>query len=258
MTGPASPDAAGIAWIVPQWAAPVGVRALSTARTGGVSTGRHASLNLAGHVGDAPLAVAENRRRLRRAACLPAEPAWLSQVHGSDVADLDRDDPDSLGAGRDAALTREPHRVCAILTADCLPVLFASRDGSAVAAAHAGWRGLAGGVLAATLRALALPPAHLLAWIGPGISARHYEVGEDVREALVAVDSDAKSAFERNDRGRFQADLAQIARRQLTDLGVPQVHAAAACTYADPGCFFSHRRDPGTGRQATLIWLEPR
>jgi YfiH family protein len=273
---------------VPQWPVPARVRALSTLRTGGVSTGAYRSLNLAGHVGDSPAAVAENRLRLRLAAGLPAEPAWLHQVHGKDVADLDRDRdrvlapaPDAAVAGHDAAVTREVNRVCAILTADCLPILFAARDGSAVAAAHAGWRGLAGGVLAATLQALALPPGEVLAWIGPGIGAHHYEVGDEVRAAFVAIDGGAKAAFARNERGRFQADLALLARRQLADLGVGLVLAAPDCTYAEAGRFFSHRRDAGkaagagggggvgggagtgsgtasgTGRQATLIWLTP-
>jgi YfiH family protein len=275
-----------IAWIVPQWPAPARVRALSTLRTGGASTGAYASLNLADHVGDSPSAVAENRRRLRLAAGLPAEPAWLRQVHGNTVADLDRDSAQAfdaagpgLGPGCDAAVTRAANRVCAILAADCLPILFAAADGSAVAAAHAGWRGLAGGVLLATLRALALPPAEVLAWIGPGIGPRHYEVGEEVRDALVAGDARAQAAFVRNERGRFQADLALLAERQLAALGVGFVRTAEACTYADAERFFSHRRDgdhgrgagmgvatragagagtgAGTGRQATLIWLEP-
>ncbi len=267
-------DAGGVAWIVPQWPGPARVRALSTLRTGGVSTGAYRSLNLAGHVGDSPAAVAENRRRLRLAAGLPAEPAWLNQVHGKGVADLDRDRdavfalaPDAAVAGNDAAVTREANRICAILTADCLPILFAAMDGSAVAAAHAGWRGLAGGVLAATLRALGLPPAEVLAWIGPGIGARHYEVGEEVRAEFTAIDGRTKAAFVRNEHGRYQADLTWLARRQLADLGVGDVQAADQCTYAEEGRFFSHRRDAGkaagagvgsgTGRQATLIWLTP-
>jgi YfiH family protein len=266
----AAAGAGAIAWIVPQWPAPARVRALSTLRTGGASTGHYAALNLADHVGDSPSAVAENRRRLRLAAGLAAEPSWLRQVHGNAVADLDRDGvpaADAAGAGRDAAVTRAANRVCAILTADCLPVLFAAADGSAVAAAHAGWRGLAAGVLANTLRALALPPAEVLAWIGPGIGAPHFEVGEEVRDAFVAGDAGAQAAFVRNERGRFQADLVLLARRQLAALGVGFVQAAEACTYAEAGRFFSHRRDgargrapgagAGTGRQATLIWLEP-
>jgi YfiH family protein len=163
--------------------------------------------------------------------------------------------------GCDAAVTRSAHRVCAILTADCLPVLFAAADGSVVAAAHAGWRGLAAGVLPATLRALALPSADVMAWIGPGIGARHFEVGAEVRDAFVARDETANSAFVRNERGRFQGDLRLLARRQLAGLGVAEVHTAEACTHADEARFFSHRRDggtgAGTGRQATLIWLEP-
>jgi YfiH family protein len=246
-------------WSTPHWPAPPGVRALSTWRVGGVSRAPFASLNLADHVGDAPSAVAENRRRLRAAARLPAEPLWLRQVHGVDVADLDR--PESVQgrggealAGQDAAFAREPGRICAILTADCLPILVAARDGSAVGAAHAGWRGLAGGVIAATLGALALPPGDLIAWLGPCIGPERYEVGAEVRAAILAVEPDGEPAFVGNDRGRFLADLRLIARMQLIRCGLTEIHASAACTHSDPARYFSHRRDASTGRQASLIW----
>jgi YfiH family protein len=244
------------------------VRALSTWRIGGVSVAPYASLNLGNHVGDAPQAVAENRRRLRAAARLPAEPTWLRQVHGSAVADLDRGDgearpveagraieDDGQHPGHDAAIARRPARICAILTADCLPVLLAARDGSAVAAVHAGWRGLAGGVIAATVGALALPPGELIAWLGPCVGAERYEVGVEVRAALLASEPRAAGAFRRNERGRFLADLARIARIQLEGLRVPAVYQADACTQSDEARYFSHRRDGRTGRQASLIWL---
>jgi YfiH family protein len=265
---------AGVHWVLPEWQAPAGVRALSTRRAGGVSSGVYASWNLGDHVGDAPEAVAENRRRLRAAAGLPAEPVWLRQVHGSAVADLDgargggqghgdrggaaRAGDSSAGAGEgfDAAFTRRRGRVCAILTADCLPVLFAAADGGAVAAAHAGWRGLAAGVLPATVKALGVAPKDLLAWIGPAIGPRHFEVGPEVREALLALDPGAVSSFTLNSRGRFLADLPALAQRQLAAAGVGRIAATDECTYADPARYFSHRRDGQCGRQATLIWLE--
>ena len=243
-----------MAWILPNWPAPPEVRALSTQRRGGVSAAPFESLNLGAHVGDSAEAVAENRRRLRTAARLPAEPVWLSQQHGTKVLDLDgaRDAP----AGADASFTRRPGRVCAILTADCLPVLLASDSGAGVAAAHAGWRGLAAGVIEATVRALALPPA-----VAPGLARAghrpgHFEIGAEVREELLRADPQADAAFEPNARGRYMADLAALARRRLERLGIARIYGGDACTYAAPEDYFSYRRDGRTGRQATLIWLE--
>jgi YfiH family protein len=243
-----------MAWVLPEWPAPPEVRALSTRRGGGVSAAPFDSLNLGAHVGDSPEAVAENRRRLRTAARLPAEPGWLSQQHGTNVLDLDgaRDAP----AGADASCTRRPGRVCAILTADCMPVLLASDSGAGVAAAHAGWRGLAAGVIEATVRALALPPQSLLVWLGPGIGPAHFEIGPEVREELLRADPQAEAAFERNVRGRYTADLAALARRRLERLGIARIYGGDACTYTAPENYFSYRRDGRTGRQATLIWLE--
>jgi len=246
----------GPAWLIPEWPAHPAVRALSTLRTGGASEGAYASLNLGSHVGDAPAAVAENRRRLRGAAQLPSEPAWLNQVHGAGVVDLDAANPSSEIPEADAAFTRRRGRVCAILTADCLPVLLAADSGEAVAAAHAGWRGLAGGVIESTVRALALDPGSLLAWLGPAIGPRHFEVGGEVRDALLREDPEALSCFAPNARGRFLADLPALARRRLTRLGVRRIHGGGECTFAHPDRYFSHRRDGMTGRQATLLWLE--
>lgn len=264
------------AWIEPDWPIPAEVRALSSFRGGGASSVPYASLNLGGHVGDAAAAVAENRRRLVIEAGLPSEPVWLAQVHGVNVADLDALGPMGtvrpVGAsGRaavsaaaaalqpaDAAFTRQPGRVCAILTADCLPVLLAADSGDLVAAAHAGWRGLAGGVIEATVRALGIAPERLLAWLGPAIGPRHFEVGAEVREALLQGDSQAEDAFLPNSRGRFMADLAALARRRLASLGVDRIYGGGHCTFADAERYFSHRRDGVTGRQATLIWLQGR
>jgi YfiH family protein len=246
----------------PQWQAPPKVRALFSKRGGGVSAAPYDSLNLGVHVGDAAAAVAENRRLLRAAANLPGEPRWLRQVHGTKVADLDE-----LPAGEvpeaDAAATTRPDTVCAVLTADCLPVLFAAADGSAVAAAHAGWRGLVTGVLEATAAALRRRIASgvgLECWIGPGIGARHFEVRDDVRDAFLAVDESSTDAFASVDSGRWRCDLVSLARRRLAALDVTVVGDSGRCTYADEADFFSHRRDvqhrgrSGTGRSATLIW----
>lgn len=245
----------GVDWLAPDWPAPASVRALSTMRGGGVSLPPYGSLNLGDHVGDEPAAVAQNRSRLRTAAKVPAEPAWLAQVHGVDVRDLDGNAPGPDRA--DAAVTREPGCVCAILTADCLPVLLAADSGDAVGAAHAGWRGLCAGVIEATVRSLGRAPKSLLAWLGPGIGPLHFEVGDEVREALVRADPGAEAAFEPNARGRFMADLPALARRRLEHLGVERIYGGGMCTFGDPGRYFSHRRDGRTGRQGTLIWLAP-
>jgi polyphenol oxidase len=242
-----------VAWLEPDWPAPAGVRALSTFRTGGTSGAPYASLNLGDHVGDVPATVAENRRRLEMAAGLPAEPAWLSQVHGNNVADLDA--ADDVGPA-DAAFSRQAGRVCAILSADCLPILLTADTWGLVAAAHAGWRGLAAGVIEAAVKSLKAPPARLMAWLGPAIGTRHFEVGAEVREALLMGDPAAASAFEANERGRYMADLAALARRRLAALGVARIYGGGECTFAAANRYFSHRRDGMTGRQATLIWLD--
>jgi polyphenol oxidase len=259
------------AWMEPDWPAPKGVRALSTFRSGGASLNPYASLNLGDHVGDAAASVAENRRRLAAEAHLPAEPAWLNQVHGISVADLDAaGDAGPIGpvglvsatgivqpvGSADAAFSRQPGRVCAILTADCLPVLLTTDSWGLVASAHAGWRGLAAGVIEATVQALQVPPASLMAWLGPAIGPRHFEVGAEVREALLLGDPGAVAAFVANERGRYLADLSVLARRRLAALGVLRIYGGAECTFAAADRYFSYRRDGTTGRQATLIWLE--
>jgi polyphenol oxidase len=245
------------AWIVPDWPAPPGVRAASTLRAGGLSPPPWDSLNLAEHVGDDLARVAGNRELLARALVLPAAPAWLEQVHGRDVLRLDES---GLPAERvaDATVTARSGRVLAVLTADCLPVLFCRADGTGVGIAHAGWRGLAAGVLEATAAAMDAPPEQLLAWIGPGIGAAAYEVGDEVRAACLAAVADAAACFTPSRPGHWQFDLAGLARRRLEALGLAAVHGGQWCTYSDPARFFSHRRDGAerpTGRMATLIWL---
>lgn len=246
------------AWIVPDWPAPPGVHAAGSLRLGGVSPPPWDSLNLGDHVGDDPARVAENRRRLAVALGLPAEPAWLTQVHGTDVLELDGPD---IPAERtaDAAISSRPGRVLAVLTADCLPVVFCRRDGRRIGIAHAGWRGLAAGVLEATATAMAAPPGALMAWIGPGIGAAAYEVGADVRDACLAASGpDAGACFRPGRPGRWHFDLAGLARRRLEALGLAGVYGGGWCTHDDPQRFFSHRRDGGerpTGRMATVAWL---
>jgi YfiH family protein len=249
---PAAPE---VRVLTPQWPAPAGVHAAFTLRAGGISQAPFDSLNLGAHVGDAARAVGENRRRLCEQLRLPGQPAWVEQVHGTAVADLDASDVAASGAVADVALTRRPGTVCAVQMADCLPVLLAARDGRAVAAAHAGWRGLAAGVLEAAVAALAVAPGELMAWLGPCIGPLHFEVGEEVRSAFLAKDSGAGGAFAASPRGRWLCDLASLARRRLERLGVAAVFGAGACTYTDRARFFSYRRDGQCGRMAALIWL---
>jgi YfiH family protein len=246
-------------WLVPDWPAPARVRALSTFRWGGHSTGRYASLNLGDHVGDHSAAVAANRQSLVRAAGLAAEPLWLRQTHGTTAANLDELDAPVLHTplpAADAAYTRRPGPICAILTADCVPILLAADAGDLVVAIHAGWRGLAGGIVAATLRHVGAEPQGLMAWIGPCIGPQHYEVGAEVHAALCGPSAAAAAAFRVNARGRYLADLPLLVRQQLSAAGLTRIYGGTECTHGNPQRYFSHRRDGDTGRQATLIWLD--
>jgi polyphenol oxidase len=243
--------------LTPEWPAPPSIRAAFTLRTGGVSGPPFDSLNVGTHVGDEAAAVTENRRLVRAALRLPDEPAWMEQVHGVQVLDLDAaPTPPERGSCADAAVTRRANRVCVVQVADCLPVLLAVRDGSAVAAAHAGWRGLAAGVLEATVERLAVQPSRLIAWLGPAIGPAHFEVGDEVRQAFLAGDAGAAGSFAANARGRWQCNLPDLARRRLAALGVNAVFGGQWCTSADAPRFFSYRRDGRCGRMAALIWRE--
>src|SRR6266478_5145296 len=245
-----APGDAPVQTVSPDWPAPQAVRAAFTLRMGGVSAAPFDSLNLGAHVGDTDAAVTQNRRRVRTQLRLPAEPLWLEQAHGIEVADLD------MASGQvsatpptaDAVIARRAGNVCVMQVADCMPVLFAARDGRAVAAAHAGWRGLAAGVLEATLARLAVAPAGLIAWLGPAIGPAHFEVGGEVRAAFLAHDPAAAAAFSANSRGRWQCDLSALARLRLSAAGVSAVFGGRWCTYADPARFFSYRRDGRCGR----------
>ena len=249
-------DADFVQILVPEWPAPPKVHAAFTLRSGGVSARPFDSLNVGAHVGDEAAAVAENRRRVRARLSLPEEPAWLEQMHGVKVVDLDAAAPAAVMPAADAAFSRRAGRVCVVQVADCLPILLATRDGSAVAAAHAGWRGLAAGVLEATVKRLTAEPADLIAWLGPAIGAAHFEVGAEVRQAFLANDTAAADAFIPNTRGRWQCNLAGLARRRLAALGINAVFGGRWCTSTDATRFFSYRRDGRCGRMAALIWRE--
>jgi len=237
-------------WLTPDWPAPANVRACVTTRAGGVSAPPFDSFNLGDHVGDEPAAVAENRRRLTEA--LGCRPAWLSQVHGIDVVQAD---PASV-ATADASWSATPGVACTIMTADCLPALFCDRAGTRVGAAHAGWRGLAGGVLEATVDALGVAPAELLVWLGPSIGPQAFEVGPEVREAFLADHAEAERAFVPSaNAGKYMADIYALARIRLAAKGVTAVYGGGFCTFSDTERFYSYRRSSRTGRLASLIWL---
>jgi polyphenol oxidase len=244
--------------IVPDWPAPPPVRALFTTRRGGVGVAPYESLNLGAHVGDDTAHVAENRRRL--AALLPRPPVLLNQVHGVEVAVIDNADAAAavIAPKADAVVTRLSGRPCAVLVADCLPVLLCDAAGDVVGAAHAGWRGLAAGVIEATVTAMKVPPRHLMAWLGPAIGPSAFEVGAEVRQAFLAIEPAAAAAFAEipGRPGKFLADIFALARQRLQRCGVPRVYGGGLCTVASSGRFFSYRRDGVTGRMAAVIWRE--
>jgi hypothetical protein len=243
-----------INFIQPQWPAPDNVKALQSTRMGGVSIAHFASLNFGAHVGDDPIAVAENRQLL--SAYLQTEPVWVNQVHGVDVIDAA---VSSCLQNADASFTTKPNVVCVTMTADCLPLLLCDKKGSVVAAVHAGWRGLCDGVIEAAIAKMQVSPSEILVWLGPAIGPNAFEVGDDVREQFLVKDSQAELAFKRNG-DKWLCNLYLIARQRLNNLGVMQVYGASVnedfCTYTDKARFFSFRRDNVTGRMASMIWLE--
>lgn len=245
------------AFLTPDWPAPPQVRACTTLRSGpGVSPAPFDSFNLGLRCGDEPANARENRRRLRELLSLPGEPAWLQQVHGIEVARVDAAASAETGEPvADAAVTATPGVVLAILTADCLPVVFCDAEGSEVAAAHAGWRGLALGVLEATVAAMRTPPGSLMAWLGPAAGPASYEIGEEVRAAFVDRDPGAAAAFAATRPRHWRVDLPMLARRRLRAAGVRAVYGGSHDTIADPVRFYSHRRDGTSGRMASLVWL---
>lgn len=239
--------------LVPDWPAPASVRAAISTRRGGVSLTPFDSLNLGDHVGDDPAAVAENRRRLASAAGLPATPVWLDQVHGTRLLKCSGS---SGNRQADASITDRPGQVCVVLTADCLPLLICNRQGSRVAAVHAGWRGLANGVIESALAGFDDPADQLLVWLGPAIGPNAFEVGPEVRERFVRHDPAADSAFRPGRPGHWLADIYQLACLRLQQAGVGFIGGGEYCTVADGKRFFSYRRDGVTGRMASLIWIE--
>jgi hypothetical protein len=236
--------------LIPDWPAPANVKSLQTTRNGGSSVAPYASLNLGSHVGDNPLQV--NRNRMLLEPLLPSEPVWLNQVHGVTVIDAGQA---SCLPQADAIVSTHRGAVCVVMTADCLPVLLCDEQGTVVGAAHAGWRGLCDGVIESTVAAMSVPPATLMAWLGPAIGPAAFEVGEEVRSAFVAKQAQAAMAFVPGAGGKWMADIYQLARLRLQALGIQRIYGGELCTYRDPQRFFSYRRDGVTGRMGTFIWL---
>ena len=238
--------------ILPDWPLPRGVKAAVTLRSGGISQGSYASLNPADHVLDDPSHVTANRAIIRDMLQLPSEPIWLRQVHGINVVKADQC---QRAPEADASFTDRSGTVCAVLTADCLPVLFCGDNGRVIAAAHAGWRGLQAGVIKQSVAAMNC--AEVSVWLGPAIGPDNFEVGDEVRQAFLADNSKAASAFKARAPGKWLADIYQLARMQLAELGIDNIHGGGLCTMADPARFYSYRRDgAATGRMASLIWRE--
>jgi len=238
------------ALIYPDWPAPAGVRAVSSTRLGGYSRPPWEGLNLGDHVGDDPSAVGANRRQLFQLIGMPESACWMQQVHGAKVVPAS-----SQTCEADASITGEPEKMCAVMTADCLPLLLCNIQGSQVAAVHAGWRGLAAGVIENTLDGFDCPPQDILVWLGPAIGPSAFEVGSEVRQTFIQQDPQAAHAFESSRKDHWLADIYQLAKLRLSRKGVQQVFGGDYCTYSDAKRFFSFRRDGQTGRMASLIWL---
>jgi polyphenol oxidase len=237
-------------FIFPDWPAPAGVKALQTTRLGGISAAPYDTLNLGLHVGDDPVRVNRNRQML--ASCMPGEPVWMEQVHGTLVANADAA---ACRVVADASIARQRGSVCVVMTADCLPVLLCDEAGTVVAAVHAGWRGLCDGVIEATVREMGVAPQQMMAWLGPAIGPQAFEVGEEVRAAFMAHAADAALAFAPGAEGKYLADIVLLARQRLTALGIARIYGGTFCTYQQKERFFSYRRDGATGRMGTFIWL---
>jgi YfiH family protein len=239
-------------WIIPDWPAPPNVQARVTTRLSGYSQWPYDSFNLADHVGDDPIAVAANRELLKQALQLPAEPLWLQQVHGVNIVDAS---VAPIGCIADASYTMQPANICTVMTADCLPVLFCDRDGTKIAVAHAGWRGLSAGILENTLNTLKLRPNNVLVWLGPAIAQQSFEVDREVCDTFVGFLPQAVAAFTPTRPNHWIADLYLLARQRLNHSGITAIYGGEHCTYTDVRRFYSYRRDKRTGRIASLIWL---
>lgn len=239
---------------VPDWPTPQNVRSLVTTRNGGVSQGVFSSFNLGTHVGDDPSAVAANRGRV--VASVQGTPVWLNQVHGTQVFDAARFSVGDQPPEADALFSRKAGLICAVMTADCLPVLFCDLDGTVVVAAHAGWRGLLAGVLEEAIAAINVPGQNLMAYLGPAIGPQAFEVGDEVRSVFVATDENSAAAFKPSESGKWLADIYLLARQRLTGQGVTRIYGGSFCTVSESDRFFSYRRDGQTGRMASMIWLD--
>lgn len=238
--------------IIPNWPAPESIHAFTTTRAGGYSQGPFCSFNLGMKKEDNRQAVLANRRLLREYHRLPAEPVWLQQQHGNHVVTADQ----ITTAAADAAFTRHSHTICVVLTADCIPILLSNLAGTEVAAIHAGWRGLVGGVIANTIQAMTSPAQQLLAWLGPAIGQSAFIVGNEVKQQFTTLNAAFADAFKPQSTDKWQANLYTLARHQLNHCGIEQIFCSDLCTYRDPARFFSHRRDQGkTGNIASLIWI---
>lgn len=248
-------NASSLDWIIPDWPAPPTVRALATTRSGGTSPAPYDSLNLGAGTGDAPAAVARNRARVRSALGIGHEPCWLDQVHGSNVVLAAHYE---YAPRADASVGPAGSPPCAVLTADCLPVVLCDTSGTRIGVVHCGWRGLAKGIIARCIACMDRPGRELLAWLGPAIGPESYEVGPEVRDVCLAAAPGAKLAFipSPTGRDRWFADLYAIAAHQLASFGVERIYGGGFCTWRDGSRFFSHRRDGVTGRFATLAWID--
>jgi polyphenol oxidase len=238
-------------WLKPDWPAPANIHAATTLRIGGVSQGKYASFNLATHVGDNPEVVKQNRKVLKTLLSLPSEPVWLSQTHSNcAVGAIVKDLPEQA----DASYTNQAGVVCAVMTADCLPLLVCTDDGSEIAAIHAGWRGLVDGVIDNTIAAL--PNKKLMVWLGPAIGPEYFEVGSEVRNVYLSRSMEFSNAFKQKSQDKWLADIYQLARINLSMLSIDKVYGGNFCTFSDTERFYSYRRDKDTGRMATLIWRD--
>lgn len=238
--------------LTPNWHAPKNVHAYTTTRIGGVSQAPYDSFNLSTSIGDDPVAVLANRKKLRQDLNLPNEPYWLNQAHTNNVV-IAAVQPNFPTA--DASYTTQSGVVCTVLTADCLPILLCSKKGDLVAAIHAGWKGIVNGVIEATIKALPTIPAEIIVWFGPAIGANAFVVGDDVREKFVNFDAQAKTTFRPIDNGKWLFDIYALGKQRLNNCGIAEIYGGEFCTYSDPERFFSFRRSEKIGRQTSLIWL---
>ena len=241
-----------IEFIRANWSAPPQVKALCTTRIGGSSQHPYQSFNLAAHVGDNDKCVQRNREFLFNSLDLPAEPCWLEQTHSTRVVNLENESSRSA----DAAITRKSDTIAVVMTADCLPILLCNRGGSEVAAIHAGWRGLADGIIEATVNDMKSPASELIAWIGPAISQQCFEVGDEVRDIFIAKQQNHESHFIANRAAHWLCDLPALAADTLSRLGVAEINRSEYCNFSDESLFFSYRRNTTTGRMASLIWID--